>query len=121
MTSAPTWQNLSQMPGGMSMENHVGSQRRAPLLGDWWNFQRDRLGFLTACHRRFGQTVRLRIVRSTFFINEPDDIHHVLVDRAANYAKSWQTSGRAGRRHGRDTQCPYTIRLHIRCGRQPYV
>ena len=80
------------------MENHVGSQRRAPLLGDWWNFQRDRLGFLTACHRRYGQTVRLRIVRSTFLINDPEDIHHVLVAHAANYVKSWQTTGRAGRR-----------------------
>jgi cytochrome P450 len=82
----------------MSVGSHVGSQRRAPFLRDWWNFQRDRLGFLTACHLRYGQTVRLRIVRSTLLINDPDDIHHVLVANAANYAKSWQTTGRAGRR-----------------------
>lgn len=82
----------------MSGESRVGSQRRPPLLGDWWNFQRDRLGFLTGCHLRYGQTVRLRIVRSTLLINNPDDIHHVLVANAANYGKSWQTTGRAGRR-----------------------
>jgi cytochrome P450 len=86
------------MARAVSVEKHAGSRRRPPLLADWWNFQRDRLGFLTACHRRYGQSVRLRIVSSTLFVNEPDDIHHVLVDRAANYAKSWQTSGRAGRR-----------------------
>jgi cytochrome P450 len=42
--------------------------------------------------------VRLRIVRSTLLINDPDDIHHVLVAHAANYAKSWQSTGRVGRR-----------------------
>ena len=86
------------MARGMFVEDHAGSRRRPPLLADWWNFQRDRLGFLTACHRRYGQSVRLRIVSSTLLVNEPDDIHHVLVDRPANYRKSWQTSGRAGRR-----------------------
>lgn len=82
----------------VSVATDIGSQRRPPLLGDWWRFQRDRLGFLTACHRRYGQTVRLRIVRSTFLINHPEDIHHVLVAHASNYEKSWQTTGRAGRR-----------------------
>ena len=82
----------------MSVDGHAGSQRRTPLLGDWLNFQRDRLGFLTDCHRRYGETVRLRIVLPTFLINNPDDIHHVIVAGEANYAKSWLTTGRAGRR-----------------------
>jgi cytochrome P450 len=82
----------------MSVDGHAGKQRRAPLIGDWWNFQRDRLGFLTECHRRYGETVRLRIVLPTFLINNPDDIHHVIVAGEANYSKSWLTTGRAGRR-----------------------
>ena len=91
----------------MSGESRAGTLRRAPLVADWWRFHQDRLGFLTACVRRYGETVRLRIVLPTFLINNPDDIHHVIVGRAANYAKSWQILGRGGRRmfgHGLATR-----------------
>jgi cytochrome P450 len=53
---------------------------------------------LTDCYRRYGETTRLRIVTPTFLVNNPDDIHHVLVAHEENYRKSWRVTGRAGRR-----------------------
>lgn len=69
-----------------------------PLIGHWWHFERDRLGFLADCSRRYGETTRLRIVVPTFLVNNPDDIGHVLVAHEGNYRKSWRAVGRAGRR-----------------------
>lgn len=69
-----------------------------PLVGHWWPFTRNRLGFLVECHRRYGQTTRLRIVKPTFLINNPDDIQHVLVTGERKYGKSWQVTSPSGRR-----------------------
>jgi cytochrome P450 len=69
-----------------------------PLVGHWWQFERDRLGFVAGCHRRYGDTVPLHIVRPGLLIRDPRDIQHVLVDREDRYKKSDRVVGRSGRR-----------------------
>lgn len=82
----------------MPVSPNVSGPPGYPLIGHWWDFERDRLGFLTGCYREFGETTRLQIVVPTFLINNPSDIHHVLVAHAENYRKSLRIIGRAGRR-----------------------
>ncbi len=82
----------------MPAETTVKGPPGYPLIGQWWNFERDRLGFLADCYRHYGETARLRIVVPTFLVNNPHDIHHVLVAHEENYRKSWRVVGRAGRR-----------------------
>jgi len=82
----------------MPVQTNASSPPGYPLIGHWWNFERDRLGFLTQCYRQYGETTRLRIVVPTFLINNPNDIHHVLVAHAENYRKSRRITGRVGRR-----------------------
>lgn len=69
-----------------------------PLIGHWRPFTRNRLRFLVECHRQYGQTTRLHIVKPTFLINDPDDIQHVLVTGERKYGKSWQVTSPSGRR-----------------------
>ncbi|MBA3555455.1 MAG: cytochrome P450 [Gemmatimonadales bacterium] len=69
-----------------------------PVVGHLPAFLRDKLGFLTRAAERYGDVVRLDIGRTTFLLNDPDAIHHVLVANHANYGKTPRLTSRRGQR-----------------------
>src|SRR3712207_2879001 len=59
------------------------------LTGNTLEFKRDPLGFLTRCSREYGDVVRLSFLGgSTYLLNRPDYIEHVLVKNNRNFIKS---------------------------------
>ncbi|MFO0694058.1 MAG: cytochrome P450 [Polyangiales bacterium] len=65
-----------------------------PFFGSLFELLADPLGFLTERPRDYGDVVRFRFPRTTYIVvNDPDAIHHVIVDRAENYPKSRQYDG----------------------------
>ena len=82
----------------MAIDKSINGPRGYPLIGHLWHFERNRLGFLVDCFRRYGETVHFRIVVPTILINNPHDIQHVLIDREENYRKSRKVTGSAGQR-----------------------
>ncbi len=71
---------------------------RLPFVGDAPRFLFDKPGFLAACQRRFGDTVRLDIGGPTLLLADPADVRHVLVSGADAYGKSPQIVGSAARK-----------------------
>jgi cytochrome P450 len=69
-----------------------------PLIGHLAAFLSDKLGFLEACAARYGEIVRLQIGETTFLLNDPGDIQHVLSTNHRNYSKSSRLTSRRGRR-----------------------
>ena len=59
-----------------------------PLVGHLAEFRRDRLGFYTACARRYGDAVALRLgPRRLLLLSHPDDIETVLVTHQRDVSK----------------------------------
>lgn len=71
---------------------------RLPFVGDAPRFLLDKPGFLAACQRRNGDTVRLDIGGPTLLLTDPADVRHVLVSGADAYGKSQQIIGSAARK-----------------------
>jgi cytochrome P450 len=86
----------------------VGAGSRRPCgppwhsrLGHFLGWAPDKLGFLRDCTRRYGDVVDLSLaapLQSTYLLNDPEDIGHVLQDHRHNYEKTPKLTGRAGRR-----------------------
>lgn len=68
------------------------------MLGHGLSFLRDKPGFLLACHRRYGDAVRLSLGGPTLLITAPADVRHVLVTAAGRYGKSPRVVGPEARR-----------------------
>lgn len=59
-----------------------------PILGNALSYLRDPLGFLTRCAREYGDVVRLRAPRQTFYmVSHPDSIEQVLRHNHRDYIK----------------------------------
>ena len=71
---------------------------RLPFVGDAPRFLLDKPGFLAACQRRNGDTVRLSIGGPTLLVADPGDVRHVLVSGADAYGKTQQIIGSAARK-----------------------
>ena len=56
-------------------------------------YMRDRLAFFSACGNGSGPIVRCRLAGDGYLLNEPEDIHHVLVRNQANYVKARRVTG----------------------------
>jgi cytochrome P450 len=69
-----------------------------PLLGHLPAFLSDKLGFLTRCAEKYGDTVPLQIGEPTYLLNDAADIQHVLIDNSANYSKTWRLTSPRGKR-----------------------
>lgn len=59
-----------------------------PLLGNTLQFGRHTFDFLQQCREEYGDVVYFEVLGQPFYqLNDPDDIHHVLVDNNVNYTK----------------------------------
>lgn len=74
------------------------NRRRILPLGDVPSFLRDKTGFLRACHLRWGDQVRLWLGETTWLINDPGDVAHVLAGNASNYEKTPKLTSERGRK-----------------------
>ena len=74
------------------------SPRGYPILGHIPGFLRDRLGFLSRCVAEYGDVVKLKIGETTFLLNNPEDIKHVLVTNSDNFDKGPRLTGPKGKR-----------------------
>jgi cytochrome P450 len=72
--------------------------RGYPILGHVPGFLRDRLGFLSRCAAEYGDVVKLKIGETTFLLNNPEDIKHVLVTNSDNFDKGPRLTSPKGRR-----------------------
>ncbi len=78
--SAREWLRAARTPGPR------GALR--PLLAA----NRDFLGFLSDCHRRYGEVFRFRYAHLPLYVfTDPDAIHEVLVARSGEFIKDWPT------------------------------
>lgn len=69
-----------------------------PILGHIPSFLWDKLRFLSQCRAQFGDVVKLNLGGSTFLLNNPDDIKHVLIMNPDNYNKSPRLTSTRGKR-----------------------
>jgi cytochrome P450 len=68
--------------------------RGLPWLGSVLSFARDPLGFLTECHRRYGDVVSFRIPGAPkFAFFHPDHVEHVLRTHHASFIKQTTPDG----------------------------
>ncbi len=72
--------------------------RGYPLLGHLPDFLWDRLGFLSRCAAQYGDVVKLKIGETTFLLNNPEDIKHVLVTNSENFDKGPRLTSPQGKR-----------------------
>ncbi len=72
--------------------------RGYPLLGHIPGFLWDRLGFLSRCADEYGDVVKLKIGETTFLLNNPEDIKHVLVTNSDNFDKGPRLTSPKGKR-----------------------
>ncbi|WP_342347356.1 cytochrome P450 [uncultured Nitrospira sp.] len=69
-----------------------------PILGHIPAFLWDRLGFLSRCAAEYGDVVKLKIGETTFLLNNPEDIKHVLVTHSDNFEKGPRLTSSKGKR-----------------------
>ncbi|WNM61106.1 cytochrome P450 [Candidatus Nitrospira neomarina] len=69
-----------------------------PILGHIPGFLWDRLGFLSRCASEYGDVVKLKIGETTFLLNNPEDIKHVLVTNSDNFDKGPRLTSPKGKR-----------------------
>jgi cytochrome P450 len=62
--------------------------RGYPLVGHLPFFLRDKFGFLIRCASAYPDVVKLRLVKSTYLLTNPEDISYVLLNNQRNYEKS---------------------------------
>ena len=68
--------------------------RGVPLFGNVLDAWKDPLGMIMRSWRDYGDVVKLKFGPFDYlFLNDPDAIHHVLVDNAKNYTKSRNYQG----------------------------
>jgi cytochrome P450 len=67
-------------------------------VGNLPEFLYDKLGFLSRCAAAYGDVIKLRIGEPTYFLNNPDDIKHVLVLNPDNYGKSPRMTSAKGKK-----------------------
>lgn len=84
---------------------HVPPHGRQPagpawytLLGHLTEALPDRLGWLRACPRLYGDVVNLTLIRPTYLLNDPEDIRYVLEGNHLNYTKTRRLTGACGKR-----------------------
>lgn len=99
----PTGDGSRQQPPLRDVDPPGGRPRASapfslPLLGDAPRFLLDKPGFLAACQRRCGDTVRLDIGGPTLLLADPRDVRHVLVAGADAYGKSQRIIGSTARK-----------------------
>lgn len=59
-----------------------------PVLGNTLQFGRHTFDFLQQCREEYGDVVYFEVLGRPFYqLNDPEDIHHVLVDNNVNYTK----------------------------------
>ncbi len=80
-------------------------------------FLRDKLGFLSRCAEQYGDVVRLEIAGPTYLLTDADDVGHVLVGNADNYAKSPRVAGRRARRFFGEGVVTSRGQVHLRARR----
>jgi len=82
-----------------------------PLVGQLPAFLADKLGFLMRCAEEYGGIVRLDFGGTTYLVNEPEDIRHVLettVFAAQSYATGLEPATKRTRSDRNRTPClPY--------------
>ena len=70
-----------------------------PFIGHLLAFLSDKLGFLSRCAATYGEVIKLKIGgSSTFLINNPEDIKHILIVNPDNYFKSPRMTSAGGKR-----------------------
>jgi cytochrome P450 len=68
--------------------------RGVPLFGNVIGAWRDPIGLIMSSWREYGDVVKFKFGPFDYlFLNDPDAIHHVLVDNAKNYTKSRNYQG----------------------------
>ena len=92
-------QEIQEVLRGLTTSNvREAGPPRWPLVGHLPAFLHDKLGFLTRCAERYGDSVPLHIGEPTYLLNDPASIQHVLIDNSANYAKTWRLTSPRGKR-----------------------
>lgn len=85
--------NAPNLAERWSVASLAPSPPATPLFGHARAFQRDPLGFLSACARDFGPVVRLRLGPLTYhLVTAPQLVQEVLQDRASNYLRDTRSS-----------------------------
>ncbi len=72
--------------------------RKYPFQGHLTSFLSDKLGFLMAAAKKYGEVAPLSIGGKTFLLNNAEDIKHVLVTNSRNYEKTPRLTGSRGRK-----------------------
>ncbi len=85
-----------------------------PFLGHLPAFLKDKLGFLLACANNYGDVIKLRIGETTFLLNNPLDIEHVLIKNPQNYRKSNRMITSRGKKISGDGLLTTTSEAHLR-------
>nr|HQU29311.1 cytochrome P450 [Nitrospirales bacterium] len=88
--------------------------RGYPLLGHIPGFLWDRLGFLSRCAAEYGDVVKLKIGETTFLLNNPEDIKHVLVTHSDNFDKGPRLTSSKGKRLSGDGLLTSLGSVHLR-------
>ena len=71
-----------------SRERRPPGPNGTPLLGNTLQFGRHTFDFLQQCREEYGDVVYFEVLGQPFYqLNNPDDIHHVLVENNRNYTK----------------------------------
>ncbi len=79
--------------GGLSRSRPPGPKGHL-LIGNLFDYTRDRLGFLVRCARESGDVVRLRFIKvQTYLLNHPDHIEYGLVRNNHNFWSSKSPCG----------------------------
>ena len=87
---------LSKSKGQIRVKRGAPSQPQSAMPGPRGHFlfgslleiQRDPLSFILAIHRRYGDTVKVRLGPKTVYaVSHPQDVQHVLQENARNYRK----------------------------------
>ncbi|WP_435075595.1 cytochrome P450 [Halorubrum sp. HHNYT27] len=75
------------------MSNHITTTnppgpKGLPVLGNTLQFGRHTFNFLQQCRKEYGDVVYFEVLGQPFYqLNDPEDIHHVLVENNTNYTK----------------------------------
>lgn len=88
--------------------------RGYPILGHIPPFLWDRLRFLSRCAVEYGDVVKLKIGETTFLLNNPEDIKHVLVTNSDNFEKGPRLTGPKGKRLSGDGLLTSLGSAHLR-------
>ena len=86
------------MSGSCKTDSMARGPAGYPLVGHLPAFLYDKLGFLSRCAATYGDVIKLNIGESTFLLNNPEDIKHVLVLNPDNYVKSPRMTSARGKR-----------------------